>query len=219
VSSGGNDCAWNGAVGSTYFLVPRDYLSCDGALIDVPYTTPCNCGRRLPVAAVEAGSLKRCECGREVVVPPMSKLRTAAGEDPRPLNTLETISRAIAEGRPPIDDVCLISGRRTQQRLWVRIECERRWRKTDHADNWVLRLLGVLFGGFEYLILARSVPAAEEPREFGRETWIDVPLPIHEQHHPAFRRYGAGKLKPLLREVPLYAKLLDEYPEAEVRAT
>jgi hypothetical protein len=177
------------------------------------YFAQCDCGRRIPVAASDAGCSKLCPCGRNVTVPALSKLRTAAGQEAHPLNTLETIAKAIAERNPPIGDVCLVSGRPTSERLWIHIACERRWVRNNHGKNAFLRVLGLL-SGLAGLMMFFKLHGADESQEFGRDTSIDVPLPIAAEHHAAVSRYGDGKLKSLLRQVPMYARLLDEYPAA-----
>ena len=49
----------------------------------------------------------------------------------------------------------------------------------------------------------------------GRDTAVEVPLRIHREFHRGLSRWWMRrKLRRLLRTVPVYARLLDEYPKA-----
>jgi hypothetical protein len=69
-----------------------------------PYSVCCSCGRDVPVQASQAGSIVVCQCGAGLDVPPLSRLRASAGEDPIPRNTIEHIRVMIRNkelpGRP-----------------------------------------------------------------------------------------------------------------------
>lgn len=56
-----------------------------------------------------------------------------------------------------------------------------------------------------------------QPKETGRETVVRVPLPVCDLcQKRVSRTKNQRKLHALLRTVPIYAQLLDEYPDAQV---
>ena len=58
----------------------------------------------------------------------------------------------------------------------------------------------------------------EERQELGRDRGVYTPLRIREEHHQQLRRTRSqAKLRKLLREVPIYAKLLKEFPLAKIK--
>ncbi len=57
------------------------------------------------------------------------------------------------------------------------------------------------------------------PEERGRETYVDVPLRVSADHVSQLKKGSQASLKRLLRQVPIYDTLLEEYPEAVVVVT
>ena len=51
----------------------------------------------------------------------------------------------------------------------------------------------------------------------GRETSIEVPLRVSREFHRMVGRKRQRKLRALLKTVPVYARLLEEYPGATIR--
>ncbi len=58
--------------------------------MSVKYLLPCSCGKRVPVDATQAGERIRCDCGAEMEVPTLMKLRTLeiAPASPQPRRRL-----------------------------------------------------------------------------------------------------------------------------------
>ena len=67
------------------------------------YLLPCTCGKPVRVVPRQAGDRVRCECGAEVEVPPLSKMRQLEEADP------ETAARAFSWGfREGVVTACLL---------------------------------------------------------------------------------------------------------------
>jgi hypothetical protein len=75
----------------------------------------------------------------------------------------------------------------------------------------------LVFGWLAALIAAREEAM---PREaLGRDTSLDIPLRISSDAASQILRIRRQKkLKALLRKTPIYAALLDEFPQAHVTA-
>lgn len=172
----------------------------------MPYSVTCQCGRVLAVAASQAGSSTECRCGRQLDIPRLSELRSAAGETPIPLNTVERIRAMIRQGELPVGDVCPYSGRPANETVYFDVQCER---------TWVRRRGPKFFFGWIGLLMALYHDGPRE--EFGRETTIRVPLRIAgEARGQILRMRSQSKLKRLLLQTPIYGELLREYPQASV---
>ena len=62
-----------------------------------------------------------------------------------------------------------------------------------------------------------SAGMREKKKERTRETIVEVPLRVCGEFHGGLsRRWMKRKLRRLLRTVPVYARLLDEYPAARI---
>ncbi len=182
------------------------------------YSTACECGAVHAVAATQAGTTLECKCGRSVAVPALSALRLSAGETPIPLNTVERIEAMIRDGELPSGGVCPLSGRPADRVVHFRVECEQSWvRHRDSGDSghrFALTLLFGLLGG--WLISWGADPT--EVETMGRDTAVTVPLGVASEARSKVMRMRRQKaLKALLRSTPIYAELLDQFPNAHVR--
>ncbi len=182
-----------------------------------PYAVNCPCGKEIPVAASMAGSDIACSCGATVTVPRLSELRQRIGLAAFESGIIDTIHRMIDTGELPCGSECVISGMRTTDVFVVRVECERKWIK-EPANGSLLAVLFLLIMPIWLIWLAVEKTLANEPRqELGRDTHVDVPLRVHGDFHAQLRKTkGQRELKKLLGTVPIYAKLLDEYPHAKI---
>ena len=179
------------------------------------YFVPCECGKNVAVAATQAGCMLRCECGRSLTVPPLSGLRALAGQEAYRPSTIALIARMIRNGELPWGDTCALSGRPTKDAFVLQIECERVWTRGSGLDSADRAFIGFLFFGWIGLFVGWG--KAEKPRhESGRETVIEVLLRVCSEFHDKLQRRRQRYLKSLLRQVPVYATLLDEYPGAVV---
>jgi hypothetical protein len=123
---------------------------------------------------------------------------------------IDTIRRMIADGSLPWGETCMVSGSPTDEVLDVVVHCER-----VHAARESSKLM-VLFALLSPILALLAL--REERREpLGRETSVSVPLRVSSPFHRKLARRGSrGELRRLLRSVPVYAELLDRYPDATV---
>lgn len=180
------------------------------------YFVDCPCGRRIDVVASQAGSSIACSCGAGLDVPTLTQLKRSAGEDH--LSALDRIEQMLREGQLPPSDLCAYSGMPTKEIMFVAIECERAWIRGQEGDSLKVAsmLLGAVFGQLAHLFhLAR---ADGDERTLGRATGVSVPLRIAREFEKDVRKCSQRELKRLLRTVQIYGRLLDDYPEATVRA-
>ncbi len=180
------------------------------------YSVNCECGIRLGVDARQAGSTISCECGRSISVTLLSVLRRSAGQSTK--STLELIEAMIRSGELPAEMVCPLSGRQPEETVYFHIQCERSWvRGGEPIDIGKLLLYYTLFGWIGALMVSRKM---QERQEFGRDTTVTVPVRISSEVRA--KVYGTRRQKTLrtyLSHVPIYARLLKEFPEAVVTPT
>lgn len=181
------------------------------------YAVDCSCGKEIPVTASMAGSNVACSCGAPVAVPRLSELRQRVGLAAYESGIIDTIHRMVNTGELPYGNECVISGMQTTDAFVLRVECERKWIKGAGKRRFLfLFLLPLLPFWLIWLAVAKTL--ADEPREeLGRDTSVDVPLRVHCDFHAQLRKTKSQReLQRLLRTVPIYAKLLDEYPHAKI---
>jgi hypothetical protein len=178
------------------------------------YSLDCSCGRRTDVEPSQAGTKLTCECGAEVAVPSLSKLRASTGADPYEVSTADTIRRMIAEGELPAGDVCELSGKPTDDVLELFVLVTREFIKREQKWGWLL--LAFLVSPLFYLVYGlqgahgKLIPAA------GSETAIPTPVRLSSRYHNRFRKASQWRLRRLLRHVPIYAALLKDHPEGRI---
>jgi hypothetical protein len=183
------------------------------------YSLVCECGKSIAVSASAAGSQLVCRCGRSVDVPPLSKLRVMAGRDPYEASTIDIIRRMIRSGELPHGRRCALSGRLADDTIVFRVQCERVWTRgsgADRCDNAFMDLLIHLLLLDHAAAVLRRVYGSRPRREFGRETYVDVPLRVCSDLRRQLKRKSQETLKTILRQVPIYDALLSEFPEALV---
>ncbi len=180
------------------------------------YSVTCGCGATHTVTATQAGSTLRCACGTSIEVPLLSALRKSAGESPIPLNTIETIQAMIRRGELPSGDICPYSGRPANNTLFVHVQCERVWvRGGDSMGAGQVIAYVLLLGWIGALIASIKTRPREE---LGQDTSLELPLRISSDAGSKILRIRRQRaLKMLLRKTPVYATLLEEFPEAYVR--
>jgi hypothetical protein len=114
----------------------------------------------------------------------------------------------IRTGELPAGDTCLRCGLPTKDACDLVVHCERQWYKAA-SFNWLALSLS-----FPHWLLAMARRGTGDV--FGRETVIRVSLRVREEHHQWLATRSQRKLRKLLRTVPVYAQLLDEYPESRI---
>jgi hypothetical protein len=174
------------------------------------FTLNCSCGAILEVQATQAGTTVLCRCGAPVRVPSLGKLRELAGQPAYETSTIDVILAMLKRGELPAGGHCAISGVATDDVIDLQVEAERM-----HAagDNMKWAVLGAICFSPIFLLVMFQKP----PPDVGRETIVPTPLRVAAAHHARVRRSSQRALKRWLRTIPVYAKLLDEYPGARVR--
>jgi hypothetical protein len=178
------------------------------------YLLDCSCGRRVPVRASEAGSSVPCDCGRELRVPPLSKLRELSGADPYESSTIDTIRRMIREGALPPEENCAVTGEPTREVLMLTIKLPTAFKTKGGILGERLHLLLVALVSW-WLLFLPSLSGRTVGVEEGA-TVIQVPLRVCNDAQRKLRGARPARLKRLLRTVPIYAELLNENPFAMV---
>jgi len=185
------------------------------------YTVACHCGNEIGVSASQAGSSVSCDCGQAVDVPRLSLLRRSAGEEGVPLGIIERIELLIDKDRLELGESCVVSGVRTTSVLHFHVQCERIWQRGGSPGFFMLILQILIRIPFGRIGQAMWQDDADDPvEEFGRDSSIVVPLHVApEYHQQVLGCRNQRKLKKMLRTVPIYDELLDEYPGAIISPT
>ncbi len=174
------------------------------------YSVTCACQRVIPVAAAQAGTEVACACGRAVKVPRLSQLRTATGKAAYKPTVIEAIERLTREGDLPFSETCALCGMPTSDSIELYAECERaRYRPPSVVPWWLLWLpwAPVIW------LMSKFLPLPGETQ--GRDTGVTLPLRVCKRDQGRLPR-NQRKLRDLLRPVPIYEQLLEEYPRARI---
>lgn len=164
------------------------------------YTVVCNCGQAYSVHRDEAGERRRCGCGQSVTIPKI--LQT----------TSELIRSMVASGRLPSNDHCPVSGEVADKTVVLNVL------RALPRDNFIFHLLaGTALGAF-FGIPGTQLMMGEAPDNFtGGNVLADVPIRVSESACTTLMKASQKQLNSIVRTVPLYAHLLDEYPRGSVR--
>lgn len=179
------------------------------------YSVRCTCGTSHPVNASQAGSEIVCTCGQTVVVPPLSVLRTQAGQTAYERPVADVIRHQVKANALPVLGFCACCGFKTDAVAPIDVVCEVPYIKRP-PGGWIATFgVAFLFTLLGYLVLMRRRDDAPG-KEIGRETVVRTPLCIGPECHAPLRRASQTQLRELLSKVPEYAKLLAEYPDAKI---
>jgi hypothetical protein len=173
------------------------------------YPVRCACGKVYQISASLAGSHYTCACGKELVVPSLSQLKMAAGEEV--LSPVVRLEHMAQLGMLPQETRCVTCGQATTGVTHFWAICERAFVKRDPNREWWVVALGWLFlGWLALLILLR----ARDDRVHGSDVRLRLPLRVCPECAPDLA--GPGALSEAVLGVPLYADLLNQYPAAEL---
>lgn len=175
------------------------------------YAVDCPCGRSFDVQAGQAGSTLKCQCGADVRVPSVSKLREMAGKSAYEVGVIDRINGMIDRGELPAGGVCAVSGKNTGYVMQIYVHAEKFHRAEDKKMLFLMPVAWLLLFYPSFAFGRRYRPEGS-----GRDTWVRTPLFVDSKYHDKVRRASQKKLKRWLRSMPVYAKLLDEYPQATV---
>lgn len=182
------------------------------------YFVPCDCGKTIEVTGTQAGANVTCPCGRTVRVPLLSQLRQLAGQEAYETGTIDTINRMIRDGELPFGDTCAISGLPTSDSCNLYVRCESMWTKGPgfFRHLFIIITCVALPCTIVWALLGWAL-LEERHEEVGRDRSVCVPLRVRQEHQRRLRRTrNQAKLRKMLRTVPIYAQLLDEYPQAKI---
>ncbi|MBN1911456.1 MAG: hypothetical protein JW818_17065 [Pirellulales bacterium] len=155
-------------------------------------------------------------------VPSLSELRRNSGQAAFESSIIDTINRMVRNGELPWGNECAICRLPTDDTFCLYAQCERKWTirsgrtMKSGCDEYAFWILGFFLIPFSFFSLFDD-DADEGPREMGHDRGVELPLRVRKEHHPKLRRVRSQrKLRRLLRDVPIYAKLLKEYPRARI---
>jgi hypothetical protein len=171
------------------------------------YPIRCGCARVYWFAAAQAGNHYTCPCGRELIVPPLSHLKIAAGQ--KVLSPEVRLDQMLRLGMLPQESRCMGCGAGTEAVTHFWAVCERAYFQKK-STGWALLFLGLFLGWFK-LILHLAVDARDD-RELGTDVQLRLPLRICPDCRPVLATPGA--LRDAVLSIPVYADLFDKYPKA-----
>jgi hypothetical protein len=170
----------------------------------------CPCGAKIRVTTADAGGMKRCRCGHDHVVPSLSELRRQAGHERYEVKIVDKVRRMVSDGTLPGSSNCAKCGANTSVILDLSIECERPY--TKGRGFWSTVFLGMFAPVWVLVALLRDY---NNPEVHGCDLVVDTPIPLWP--YCASSTHKQTKLlRELIRTVPLYEQLLQEYPNAAI---
>jgi hypothetical protein len=178
----------------------------------VNYPVQCDCGQVHRVAATLAGTRLPCRCGREVAVPSLIRLKSAAGQ--AVLSPEVRLDQMLQLQMLPEETRCLVCDTPTPNTYFFWATCERVTVEVAWGHKWWNLVLMWLCFGWVGMILAYVSGRESGDREHGRDVRFRLPLRVCPECTP--RMTSPEVLKETVLTVPIYAELLDKYPGAEL---
>jgi len=174
------------------------------------YPVRCECGKQYHFTAAQAGNHYSCPCGREMVVPSLSQMKMAAGEEV--LSPVVRLEQMVQLGLLPQESRCVFCRRPTAGVAHFWAICERVFVKKDASRVWwIVALSWICFGWLGLILLMFR---ARDDRMHGSDVRLRLPLRMCPDCAPELD--GPGALRAAVLAVPVYADLLDQYPNAEL---
>ncbi len=180
------------------------------------YPVACACGKVHWTPAGYAGSKFACHCGKAVEVPTLSELRKSVCRTPS--GTRDTavshtfdaeldIGSRLRRGTLPVESACVMCQEPTTNAVPVSVVCERQ-RESAIGWLWFVLLCPPLMPIGLIILVVRSHQGT------GRDVAFHLPVRVCEECQSAvFTEDGANEA---LRATPLYARLMQQYPETVV---
>jgi len=179
------------------------------------YRVTCACGQAVAVAEGAAGSAVPCPCGRTVAVPSLRQLRRL-NRVADPINPVLVIRQMLAAGELPPGRECARCGRADAPRAEVTVQVEMAWVRRRGRWDWLVLVAGAALTCVSIPVaIAAAVFRATQPGDMqtlGQDVAVTLPIRLC----PACRAEVRTRhdIEDVLREVPVYARLLDRYPGA-----
>ncbi len=120
----------------------------------------------------------------------------------------------VEEGSLPVDELCPLSLRPADETLVVRVDCEKSWVRSSDGDEGDAFLFGLLFGVIGSLLMR---PKRDHAEHLGRDTTVDLPIRIAGEARSRYRRRSRKQLISMLKRIPIYAELFEEFPDAKLK--
>jgi hypothetical protein len=179
----------------------------------------CSCGRSVVARAPDAGGTIKCNCGKSVPVPPLSKLRTLSGSEAYITNPVEAIRKAQREGNDPAGDKCVVCHSANPTFYRCHAVCEQSHiKRTAASDDDSTAILRWLFFPLILNVILSFMKRDTTIDRQGHDIEIVFQLPVCD---PCSKNFGKptrpSVAKQIMRNVPLYQELLDYYPGARLR--
>ena len=143
----------------------------------------CSCGKQVAVTADLAGAEVQCRCGRSLVVPSLSRLRSDAGLLAYSPGIADRVTRLVESEEQFLGDNCSQCGRQTSDVLSGTIVCEEVYRR-GQGSTFSYRLLLMLVHPIA-LLIHLMFHRDQEVEELGREVSAPLRLPCCENCRPA----------------------------------
>jgi hypothetical protein len=175
---------------------------------DAPYSVQCGrCGRRIGVTAGIAGTEIICQCGHSVPIPLLSDLRRQSGKGGYGEDAKTVIGRLLSGNESLPGNYCVGCHKSTAEKIVCLAEYDvsdsGRLNPLQSAINYIKARIGRLRG--------------KEPPAPRRGAAIRLPVTLCNECLAANKELRhAWALRTLLKRVPAYKQLLDEYPRAKL---
>ncbi|MEO2091050.1 MAG: hypothetical protein ABGY75_16390 [Gemmataceae bacterium] len=179
------------------------------------YPVVCECGKTHPVGGGAAGSSLACGCGRTVEVPTLTALKASAGgEGLAPEMEIEGL---LLARKLPLEPDCALCRRPTDDKFHCQVRCEAPTLKPP-MTFWQLVLM-VLF--FPFLGAKLFFAAVLIDKADGTLTGRDVSfrLPVRMCRACMAELESWEVVTQAIRRTPVYAHLLDKYPNSRLPKT
>lgn len=140
-----------------------------------------------------------------------------ADKDPYATNPAERIRKLEAAGRMTLGDQCVGCHAFTDGVLSADIICERAYVEVESKSSWQDRIF-LVFSPILYFFVRLFAPRETgEVKVLGRDVEVIARLRVCPACRPSSSLFTSREtLVAWLRTVPLYAELLDMYPEATI---
>ena len=178
------------------------------ARVDLSVT--CECGVKTQVNPTMCGSSLMCDCGKAIQVPRLSELRRNSGLTSVRIRVSDKLHAMAIDGLLPTDAECVSCGCPTMTFLGCSIECERMFaNKPSYASYFLQFLFATIW------ILSATKREYDNPEVHGRELVVKTPMRLCDSCISK-TTLNRQMCVTLLQKNQLYAKLLSEYPNANV---
>jgi hypothetical protein len=170
------------------------------------YPVACECGATIQVPGTAAGTTVTCQCARKVDVPTLARLKASVGQSA--ISADLELEHLAATGALPLESNCTICGGETTNKVAFSVVCERPEDKSG-GSFWYQ----VFFIWFSPLLYMMHM-ATRRSEVHGRNVVFRLPLRVCETCQPSVNSRSA--IRDALRRTPVYARLLDKYPDAKI---